>query len=375
MDWKGGHLDAAIGDDHKRMHSWMNARTSARLRAMNDVARLPSRLGRHTAVASYLAAAIALLLVMFLHLLPALIAGLLVYAVVDALAPLLERRWPGGWARQVVVGVLAVVVAGLLALLIFGAIAFFRAELGDPNTLFDRMMPTIDRARTQLPAWIVAYLPVSAEDFRFTATQLAREHSEQLQVAGKETLHVFGRIIVGLALGALVALVHARATRDLGPLNRDLSARCSRFTQAFHDIVFAQARISALNTLFTAIFLLVALPLAGVHLPLTKTLIAITFVVGLLPVIGNLISNTLIVIVALSVSLWVALGALVFLILIHKLEYFLNANIVGNRIHARAWEILLAMLVMEAAFGIPGIVAAPIYYAYLKSELTAARLI
>lgn len=342
---------------------------------MNDVARLPSRLARHTAITSYVAAAVALLLVMFLHLLPALVAGLLVYAVVDALAPLLERRWPGGWARQVVVGVLAVVVAGLLALLIFGAIAFFRAELGDPNTLFDRMMPTIDRARTQLPAWIVAYLPVSAEDFRFTATQLAREHSEQLQVAGKETLHVFGRIIVGLALGALVALVHARTARGLGPLNRDLSARCARFTRAFHDIVFAQARISALNTLFTAIFLLVALPLAGVHLPLTKTLIAITFVVGLLPVIGNLISNTLIVIVALSVSLWVALGALIFLILIHKLEYFLNANIVGNRIHARAWEILLAMLVMEAAFGIPGVVAAPIYYAYLKSELSATRLI
>ena len=100
-----------------------------------------------------------------------------------------------------------------------------------------------------------------------------------------------------------------------------------------------------------------------------------TFLVGLLPVVGNLISNTLIVIVALSVSLWVALGALIFLVLIHKLEYFLNANIVGNRIHARAWEILLAMLVMEAAFGLPGVVAAPIYYAYLKSELTAAHLI
>jgi predicted PurR-regulated permease PerM len=330
---------------------------------------------RSTAIASYLAAAVGLLLVMFLHLLPALIAGLLVYAVVDALAPLLERRWPGGWARQLVVGLLAVVVAGLLALLIFAAVAFFRAELGDPNTLFDRMMPTIDRARTQLPAWMVAYLPVSAEDFRFTATQLARAHSEQLQVAGKETVHVFGRILVGLALGALVALTHARPDGNEGPLRRDLTARCERFARAFHDIVFAQARISALNTFFTAIFLLVALPLAGVHLPFTKTLIAITFIVGLLPVIGNLISNTLIVIVALSVSLWVAMGALIFLILIHKLEYFLNANIVGNRIHARAWEILLAMLVMEAAFGLPGIVAAPIYYAYLKSELTAAKLI
>ncbi|MDE2270816.1 MAG: hypothetical protein KGJ94_02395, partial [Xanthomonadaceae bacterium] len=96
------------------------------------------QVARPTAIASYVAAAAALLLVMWLHLLPALIAGLLVYTVVDALAPWLERRWPGGWARQLVVGGLAVVVAGLLALLIVGAVVFFRAELGDPNTLFDR---------------------------------------------------------------------------------------------------------------------------------------------------------------------------------------------------------------------------------------------
>jgi len=30
------------------------------------------------------------------------------------------------------------------------------------------------------------------------------------------------------------------------------------------------------------------------------------------------------------------------------------------------------MLVMEAAFGITGLIAAPIYYAYLKDELAAA---
>jgi predicted PurR-regulated permease PerM len=37
--------------------------------------------------------------------------------------------------------------------------------------------------------------------------------------------------------------------------------------------------------------------------------------------------------------------------------------------------LLLAMLVMEAAFGIPGVIAAPIYYAYLKYELSARGLI
>jgi predicted PurR-regulated permease PerM len=109
--------------------------------------------------------------------------------------------------------------------------------------------------------------------------------------------------------------------------------------------------------------------------PLAKTLVVITFIVGLLPVIGNLISNTAITIAGLSVSLWVGMGALGFLILIHKLEYFLNARIVGTQIRARAWELLIAMLAMEAAFGLAGLIAAPIYYAYLKSELEAQQLI
>jgi predicted PurR-regulated permease PerM len=60
---------------------------------------------------------------------------------------------------------------------------------------------------------------------------------------------------------------------------------------------------------------------------------------------------------------------------VHKLEYFLNAKIVGGQIRARTWELLIAMLVFEAAFGLAGLVAAPIYYAYLKSELEAEELI
>lgn len=336
---------------------------------------MPNDLVRRIPIASYIAAAVALLLVMTLHLLPALVAGLLVYVLVDALAPLLEQRLSGALARQLLVGALAALIAGLIALLIIGAVIFFRNEIGDPNTLFDRLMPMIDRARGQLPAWIVAHLPVGAEDFRVSATNLARAHSAQLQVVGKEGLHVTGRILVGLVLGALLALAHERNGADDGPLRRELMLRCARFTLAFRNVVFAQVKIAAINSALTAIFLLVALPLFGVVLPLAKTLVAITFVVGLLPVVGNLISNTLIVIVALSASLWVAIVALVFLVLIHKFEYFLNARIVGTQIRARAWEILLAMLVMEAAFGLPGVVAAPIYYAYLKSELEAAKLI
>ncbi|HET7332554.1 MAG TPA: hypothetical protein VFJ26_17295, partial [Dyella sp.] len=87
------------------------------------------------------------------------------------------------------------------------------------------------------------------------------------------------------------------------------------------------------------------------------------------------ISNTAVTIASLSISIWVAAAALGFLIVIHKLEYFLNARIIGTQIRARAWELLVAMLVMEAAFGLAGLVAAPIYYAYLKRELEQQRLI
>ncbi len=123
------------------------------------------------------------------------------------------------------------------------------------------------------------------------------------------------------------------------------------------------------------IFLFGILPALGVHLPLAKTLIAVTFFAGLLPVIGNLISNTAIFIAGLSVSVYAGAFALIFLVVIHKLEYFFNARIVGSSIQARAWELLVAMLVMEVAFGLGGLVLAPIYYAYLKRELADQNLI
>jgi len=326
--------------------------------------------------ASYVLAAVALLLVIWLHLLPALLAGLLVFELVQAMVPLLGRRISGERARVVVVALLGTVVVGLLIALIFGAISLFRTEIGNPHLLWQQqLMPLVEKARQQLPPVVVDNLPDSVEELRVGALELLRKHAGTLQLAGKGAVRGFVHVIIGLVLGAIVALSRTRPTHQMGPLAAALSQRCQRLAQAFHNIVFAQIKISLINTLFTALFLLGLLPLLGIHVPLAKTLVLVTFVVGLLPVIGNLISNTAITIAGLSVSLGVGIAALVFLVLVHKLEYFLNARIVGTQIRARAWELLVAMLLMEAVFGLPGVIAAPIYYAYLKSELEAAKLI
>jgi predicted PurR-regulated permease PerM len=324
---------------------------------------------------SYVLAAGSLTFVLAAHLLPTLFAGLLVYVLINALAPALQRHAPGLRAHWLVVAMLAVLVVGILTLIIAAAVAFLNSESGNPALFFERLTPLIDRARTQLPAFIVDRLPDDSADMRTAVMDWLGEHTAQLQVVGKNAVRVIVELIIGIVLGAMLALYSAGDRPQGSPLIMAIKARCAHLANAFRDVVFAQVKISALNTLFTGGFLLVGLPLFGVYLPLAKTLVAITFVVGLLPVIGNLISNTLIFVVALSNSLFVALAALAFLIVIHKLEYFLSARVLGARIQAMAWELLIAMLVMETLFGTAGLIAAPIYYAYLKRELKDACLI
>jgi predicted PurR-regulated permease PerM len=327
-------------------------------------------------IASYVLAALTLLLVLEIRLLPALFAGLLVYELVHAVTPLLGRRISGERARLVVVTGLGVIVVGLLTLLVIALISFFRKEIGNPDLMWQQqLMPMVEKARQQLPATLTGWLPDSVDELRVMALDLTRKHALSLQTAGKETVRVLVRIIIGLVLGALVALNRERPPHQVGPLAATLGERCQHLAEAFHNIVFAQIKISLINTAATAVFLLGVLPLMDIHVPLAKTLVVLTFVAGLLPVIGNLISNTAVTIAALSVSAWVAVASLGFLIVIHKLEYFLNAQIIGTQIRARSWELLVAMLVMEAAFGLSGLIAAPIYYAYLKSELETEGMI
>ena len=113
---------------------------------------------------------------------------------------------------------------------------------------------------------------------------------------------------------------------DKGPASNNLYAmsvkeiteRFRIFFQSFTTVMGAQIIISGINTALTSIFLV------WNQFPFTGVIIVVTFLCGLLPIVGNLISNTLIVGVGFSLSPRMALLALIFLVLLHKLEYFLN---------------------------------------------------
>ena len=325
-------------------------------------------------IASWVIAALLLWLVIELRLVSALLAGLLVFELVHAVAPRLPLA-KGRTGRVWAVGLLATVVVILLAALLFALVAYFRAD-GSIDALVQKVADVIDAARGKLPAWLVASLPTDPGALREGVIGWLKEHAAELRGFGGEVGHVLVHILIGMVIGAMVSLREAMPERELGPLANALIERARRLGDAFRRVVFAQVRISALNTIFTAVFLLFGIRMVlGIELPFAKTLVVVTFLVGLLPVIGNLISNTVILVVSLSVSPDAAIASLVFLVVIHKLEYFLNARIVGTRIKASPWELLLAMLVMEAAFGLGGLAVAPVYYAYLKDELSSRGLI
>jgi predicted PurR-regulated permease PerM len=326
-------------------------------------------------IAAWILTGITMILVLKLHLLPAILAGLLVYELIHILTPYIERKLPAKRAKLVAIAFLAISVVGLLSLAGAGLVAFFRSDAGSITVLLAQMAQIIEDSRSMLPAWVLERLPADAITFKQEASTWLRENADELQIVGKEAVRGTVHVIVGMVIGGMVALRDAINNDDYKPFARALAQRAYLFGNAFRRIVFAQVRIASINAAFTGIYLAIILPLMGIHLPLVKTMIAITFVVGLIPVAGNLISNTVIVIVSLSHSLGVAAASLIYLVVIHKLEYFLNARIVGGQIRANAWELLITMLLMESAFGIAGIIAAPIYYAYVKSELRERNLV
>lgn len=326
-------------------------------------------------IGSYLLALAALFFTLRLQLLGGLLAGMLVFQLVHMIAPVIERHVVSRGARLIAVGLISAIIVGALTGATMATIQHFEHDFPSLQKLLDQLMSITSSARLSVPDWLANYLPVDAGQMKDKATELMHKHAEMLQQGGKEMARGFGHIVIGMIVGAIIAVSAPRTTHHRLPLSTALVARVSRFSDAFRRIVFAQIKISAINAVFTALYLLVALPLFHERLPLSKTLVLLTFIVGLMPVIGNLISNTIIVGISLSVSFGTAVASLAFLILIHKLEYFLNARIIGGQIEARAWELLLAMLAMEAAFGIPGVIAAPIFYGYIKRELIYLRLV
>ena len=98
-------------------------------------------------IASWILIGISMLLVLIFQLLPALLAGLLVYELVRILTPYIEQKFPGARAKIIAIALLATIVVGLLTLAGVGLVAFLRSDAGSFTELLARMAQIIEDSR------------------------------------------------------------------------------------------------------------------------------------------------------------------------------------------------------------------------------------
>ncbi|HXI70791.1 MAG TPA: AI-2E family transporter [Verrucomicrobiae bacterium] len=190
----------------------------------------------------------------------------------------------------------------------------------------------------------------------------------------------FVQLLIGLVVAASLFLSatwgsenEPGTSRDslYATMVRELSLRFQMFFRSFAKVIGAQIIVSTINTGLTAIFLV------WNHFPFASVIIVLTFLCGLLPIVGNILSNTLIVGVAFTIPVIgpkMALIALIFLIVIHKLEYFLNSKIIGDRINNPMWLTLIGLVLGEKLMGVPGMVLAPVVLHYIKVEASQNKV-
>ncbi len=322
----------------------------------------------------------ALLFILLEHLVVALISGLTLYLVLDLVGGAFSRRLSGKSARPLallfVFASTVVILTGVIAL----GISIMRHSAGRLPDMMTQMANILDSTRTWLGEYGQQVIPevlTDADNIKTAIADWLKTHAQTVRAAGGYVSLGFVHVVMGALLAILVFFRHVthHDERQSGPLGRNLYEKVARLSDVFARIATAQIKISGVNTTLTAIYLLVVLPMFGHRLPFTTTLIVLTFITGLIPVIGNLISNTVITIMSLGISVGLAIASLVFLILIHKLEYLINSKIVGGETDSQAWEILMAIIIGEAAFGVGGVVMGPIIYAFVKRELRDRGLV
>lgn len=320
---------------------------------------------RRAEVASFALVLGVLAIILTRGLVPASFFGMLVYTVVRSAARPIEARLSPGWSRLIaLVTVATVIVTALVAAVSGLAQALLNA---DWSALLERLQAALEMLRGRLPDGLAATIPADAGDVVGRLSGLLTDHARTLSEVGLGGLRAIALCLITGIIASMLAVEGAGAAQ--GPLGHAIGVRMARLWEAFRRILFAQAKISLINTSLTAAYLFVALPLAGVHLSHRSLLVVATFFAGFIPVLGNLLSNGAIVLLSFAVSVNVAGVSLLFLVAVHKLEYFLNARIVGGEVDCKAWELLCVMLLGETLFGVNGVIAAPILYSWAKVEL------
>jgi predicted PurR-regulated permease PerM len=311
---------------------------------------------------SYVIMAVLLVLIGWLHLGVLVLTSLFGYFAI--------QKFSLGRSRMLGLALYVVAVAGIG----FGLFSFAKQAYNQLPQIADQTIPAVVEFAEQQG------IELGFTDYASLKHKAKEEAQDRIANVGRyarTAVFEIASLLIGLFVAASLFLNVRWGTEDDPHTSRDslyaivvqeLGIRFQTFFKSFSRVIGAQIVISTINTALTAVFLL------WNDFKFAAVLIMLTFLCGLLPIVGNIISNTLITFVAFTISPKMAFVALAYLVIIHKLEYFLNSKIIGDRIKNPMWLTLLGIVIGEKLMGIPGMILAPVVLHYIKVESSRAKV-
>lgn len=261
----------------------------------------------------------------------------------------------GALSRRFKLGRLpALVLVLAAAALTLGLTALFSAG-GVQAAVLDARQSLPERvAQLRGHPWFLAlqeHLP-DTDELAKSAEHYAADVAKSAAALGRALLQA----LIGLVLAIVFFLDEARlrAFRDtLAPasLVGTLARWLEHVAEAVSLTVQLQLIVAGVNALLTLpVLLLIGVPKPG-------TLMVLIFVSGLIPVVGNLLSGAVLVVLAYQVKGWV--GVVLFVVLtflLHKVEsYYLNPRLTARHVALPGFVLILSLIACEHLFGFVGL--------------------
>lgn len=310
---------------------------------------------------SYAVFAVLILATCALHLGPVILAGLFSFMILDLTHRQLVTMVPRFFARWLSVVIFAITAVSLFWL--FGV--FMRLAVQRMPVILGSVLPMID---AMAGSYGVDLPFENLQELRLVLIQAVKENARSITQTSGLLTRGFFQIVIGVLIAIANFLseptgAYRRTLYD--SLRREFDQRMHLFMVSYEKVLGAQVVISLINTAITSIFV------AATGIPSLHFLALATFILGVIPLIGNILSNFIIIGAALTLSPRHAVGAFVFLVVSHKAQYFLNSRIIGSSLKTPMWMTLLGILVGEVVLGVPGIILAPAIVHYVREELSA----
>ena len=176
------------------------------------------------------------IIAIYFHLIPALIAGLTTYTVIQGVENIFLTKLNIGKRSKLLATILisALIVVGL-TYLSMAIVSWIQTIISDPNAIVESIQSILEKTMNDLPPSVHEYIPSNIQEIQNSLLAFTKEHMAVFQNIGKGTAHTLITILLGMIIGVFVAY---SKNKDDGKEHAPEKPFTIQFFETVHGLIF-----------------------------------------------------------------------------------------------------------------------------------------